>query len=126
MKTKAVNLLVFVLFLVSGFTFGQANKANISTKISDKNSGKISVSELIGQEIKVSDSNYTVESFTVKIENESGKTELSAKGPFINKEISNNIRTISNGTKFTITNIIASDSFGNTIKLADLNFNIQN
>lgn len=126
MKTKAVNLIVFVLFLVSGFTFGQTNKVSISANISDKNSGKISVSELVGQEIKVSDSKYTVESFTVKIENDLGKTVLNAQGPFINKEISNNIRTISNGTSFSVTSIIASDSFGNTIKLSDMNFTIQN
>lgn len=126
MKSKVISLAALILLSISSITYGQTSKTSLKAKISEKTEGKIALHELIGQEIKVNDSKYTVESFTFLVIFESETIETLSKGSFIGKNISNNIRTAPNGTKVVISEIVASDSFGNTIKLPTLNFTISN
>lgn len=119
MKTKSIKTFLFILFAICNSVLFASNPLAI---ISDKSSGKIALHELIGQEIKISDNNFTVQSFTVKITNQTTNLSIDATGSFINKNISNQIRTIADGTQFLITNIVAKDMSGNLIKLPDMSF----
>jgi hypothetical protein len=125
MKTK---IMLFVVVLTIAFckcSYSQDLATMITpyASISGKTSGEITVAELVGQPIVVSNDEFTVTSFVLLVVDSSGDMmERPINEGIFNKVASNAIRTVSEGTKIYLESITAKNENGLSITLEPMKF----
>jgi len=101
-----------------------AQTNNTKIMLSGKTSGQITLGEIAGQQLLPENNDGAVESFTVVIGNDQAAESVHVIGSFVNKTVSNKLRTLPEGTAVTFTNIMCASTSGTVQKMPDLIFTI--
>jgi hypothetical protein len=119
MKTKNVFLsFAFVIFSL-GFIYVQNDTPKVN--ISEKNSGNITLGEIVGQQLIVEKEGFVVVSFSIFVQNNEASFTIDVAGNIVNKNASNQIRMQPDGTRIVFKNIIIS-SDGKTMSVPEMKF----
>ncbi len=106
MKTKHLFLSFAFVVFSSGFIFFQNSHPLVT--ISGKASGLITLGEIVGQKLMVDKSTYVVESFTVVAGSGEFAQYVDVKGDIVDKNASNMIRILPDGTEIHFRSIVMS------------------
>jgi hypothetical protein len=129
MKNTFIFLVLFIA--VAGFCFGQASNEipvdpDFSVTIAGKSTGNISVTELIGSNLKTEKPNYHVEGFYVVYLHANGDlTEKTALGSEIPQSWEVWLNTLKTGQKLFFENILVRGDDGSIRKAPFLSFIIE-